>query len=274
MFGLGHGHSLSLAASRPLSVPFVGALDGFTSGLVVCWSVTQRLLSSYTGPLLLVRADRTGQPTLAIGYNADGTWDTAALMTFAGSDSVYVVTAYAQYGAYDFTEPSAASQPRIVNAGVLEANGAFFNGGQDLANVVVAFPSGSTRQVVTRLNVPTGGGGGMWEHLGSASDTGVYVNSFGGVYSDMPETDARVFSASLTNDVDHVLSEERNGVSASTRVDGSVVASRSDATGAMAVGPAYCAVGQRHGYKIIGNIQTHCQWSDTNNATGRAAALL
>lgn len=120
MFGLGHGHSLSLAASRPMSAPFVGALDAFTAALAVCLSVLRRLLASYTGPLMLVRADRMGQPTMDIYPLADGTLDVAALLTFAGSDSVYVVTVYDQSGgAHDATQADAAEQPKIVDAGVL-----------------------------------------------------------------------------------------------------------------------------------------------------------
>lgn len=39
MFGLGHGHSLSLAASRPLSVPFVGEFDELGSdGTTLRWT--------------------------------------------------------------------------------------------------------------------------------------------------------------------------------------------------------------------------------------------
>lgn len=113
----------------------------------------------------------------------------------------------------------------------------------------------------------------MWEHLLPAIRVGNYLNVFGGVYSDMPEVAARVFSASLTNNVDHVLSEERDGVNASVRVDGTVTASRSDAVGLMPAVSGYLAVGQSSGNIFTGYIQTHCEWSDTINAAGRAAAL-
>lgn len=264
--------SCSLGVSRPLAVPFVGALDGFTSGLVVCWSVTRRLLASYTGPLMLVRADRTGQPTLDIYPLADGTLDTVALLAFAGTDSVYVVTAYAQHGSYDFTESTAAVQPKIVNAGTLEIGGGLWNGGQGLAASSVVFPDATKRQVVTRLRLASGQGGGMWLHQGGASVTGDYVNAYGGIYTDLPEATARVFAPSLSNDVDHVLSEERDGANEAVRVDSVVTASRADASGNMAT-TGYLGVGSRQGNHFVGHIQEHCQWSDTTNAAGRAAAL-
>lgn len=253
-------------------VPFVGALDGFTAGLVVCWNVMRRLLSTYSGPAFLARADRVGQPTMDIPFKADGTLDTATLLAFAGADSVYVVTAYAQYGSYDFTESTVSSQPRIVNAGVLEVGGAFWSGGQDLANGATTFPDSTKRQVVTCLTLDLLEGGGMWEQLGSASTTGDYVNSFGGIYVDLPEYSARVFAPALSTGVNHVLSEERSGANEAIRVDGVVTASRNDASGDMSTS-GYLAVGGRTGNKFTGHIQGQCQWSDTNNAAERAAAL-
>lgn len=254
---------------------FVGPLDNYTAGLVVCWSVSRKLLSSYTGAACLVRADRSGQPTFNVPFNADGTLNTSALLAFAGSDSVYVVTAYAQFGSYDFTEPTAYTQPRIVNAGVLEVGGAYWDGlglGKDLANGDIVFPSTTTRQSITKLILNGGEGGGMWELLGSASATGDYVNAFGAVYMDLPEGGARVVAPLLSTGSNQVLSEERNGTSAIVRVNGSITASRNDASGDMSIS-GYLGVGRRSGYAFSGRIQDFCQWSDTTNAAGRAAAL-
>lgn len=122
--------SCSLGASRPLAVPFVGPLDGLTAGLTYAADIKRRLLSSYTGPAATVRADRTGQPTYQIPYLANGAWDTAGLLSFAGSDSVYVTNLPIQYGSLpSLTQAVAALQPRIVNAGVLETDGMFFVNG-------------------------------------------------------------------------------------------------------------------------------------------------
>lgn len=94
------------------------ALDSYTSGLWAALSVNQ-LLTSYTGSLMRVRrsSDNAEQD---IG-SASGTLDTTALSSFVGSDSAYVVTWYDQSGGgNDFTNATAASQPRIVNAGTYD----------------------------------------------------------------------------------------------------------------------------------------------------------
>jgi len=110
-----------------MSAPFVGALDAFTAGLTYVVDIKRRLLSSYTGPAATVRAARTGQPTYQIPYLANGAWDTAGLLSFAGSDSVYVTDLPMQYGSMpSLAQAVALSQPRIVNAGVLETDGMFF----------------------------------------------------------------------------------------------------------------------------------------------------
>lgn len=119
--------STSLSGFTKSAVPFVGPLDGLTAGLTYAADIKRRLLSSYTGPAATVRADRTGQPTYQIPYLANGAWDTAGLLSFAGSDSVYVTNLPIQYGSLpSLTQAVAALQPRIVNAGVLETDGMFF----------------------------------------------------------------------------------------------------------------------------------------------------
>jgi hypothetical protein len=104
------------------SASFAGPLDAFTADLAGSWSVARRLLSSYTGALLRVRrsSDNTEQD---IGFTADGSLDTAALLSFCGANSGFVRTVYDQSGnARNFGQSTAANQPRIVNAGVVEVN--------------------------------------------------------------------------------------------------------------------------------------------------------
>lgn len=108
-FGFGGG----LGGGEPA---FVGALDAYTTNLDVAWSVARRLLTSYTGSLIRVRrsSDNTEQD---IGYAADGSLDTAALLSFTGAGNGFLTKIYAQTGSKNLVNGTAASQPRIVNAG-------------------------------------------------------------------------------------------------------------------------------------------------------------
>lgn len=94
-------------------------LDSYTTGL---WSACAlvRLLTSWTGSLIRVRRS-SDNSELDIGF-VSGALDTAALATFVGSDSAYVVKWYDQSGAgNDFANATTSTQPRIVNAGVYDA---------------------------------------------------------------------------------------------------------------------------------------------------------
>lgn len=269
--------SCSLGVSRPLAVPFVGPLDAYTSGLTVCWSVTRRLLASYTGYAFLARADRTGQPTMNIPFKADGTWDTAVLLAFAGSDSVYVVTEYAQYGSIDFTQSTASLQPRIVNAGVLEPYGARFDGTQTLKATLdasaISGGGGTTAQIVTGVRQAAADTGhGLWSY--NSQQSGCFVKYPGlGIISDVPGSGGRIIAApSGWDDVTHVLSQERNGASSVVRVAGTVIGTNASASGSISGTAAEYAVGL-NGSSFSGWISGQVIWSDTTNAAGRAAAL-
>lgn len=268
--------SCSLGVSRPLAVPFVGALDGFTSGLVVCWSVTRRLLSSYTGPLMLVRANRTGQPTTLIGCNADGTRDDAALLAFSAGDSVYVVTVYGQLGVINYTNATASDQPRIVNAGVIEPYGARFDSAQKLTAILdgsdISGSGGTTAQIVTGVRQAAADTGyGLWNYNGQTS--GCFVKYPGlGIISDMPGASRIIVSPSGWDDVTHVLSQERSGASSIVRVDGTVIATNAGASGSISGTAKVYAVGN-NGANLHGWISGQVIWSDTTDAAGRAAAL-
>lgn len=114
---------------------FVGPLDLYTTSMTGAWSVSRRLLASYTGPLIRIRrsSDNAEQN---IGANGLGDLDTAAITTFVGSNSAFVRTIYHQNGGVNLGQATAASQPRIVNAGTLETvNGkpaCLFSGSQFL----------------------------------------------------------------------------------------------------------------------------------------------
>ncbi|RYY83122.1 MAG: hypothetical protein EOO15_21895, partial [Chitinophagaceae bacterium] len=80
----------------------------------------RRLGTAYAGKALTVRRGNDNA-TLDIGFTASGDLDTAALKTFAGSNSAYVTRWYDQSGnALDAEQGTPVLQPRIVNAGVVE----------------------------------------------------------------------------------------------------------------------------------------------------------
>lgn len=88
-------------------------------GAAAAYSV-RKLKTSYTGAALRVRrsSDNVEQD---IYFDSSGDLDTTSLMSFVGVNSGFVTTWYDQSGnGHDSVQITAANQPRIVNAGVLE----------------------------------------------------------------------------------------------------------------------------------------------------------
>lgn len=114
------GQMLAVAAKKK-TPPFAGALDSYTTNLTGAWSVSRRLLTSYTGSLIRVRrsSDNTEQD---IGYIADGSLDETALTTFCSATDGYVVTVYAQTGSANYTQATTGKQPKIVASGTVNTN--------------------------------------------------------------------------------------------------------------------------------------------------------
>jgi len=107
--------SCSLGVSRPLAVPFVGALDAFVALLTGVWSMVWLRLSSYTGPL--VRLRRISDSAVQDFYPlANGRVDVAAILTFKGASSLAVVYVYDQFGSNNWTQSSGSMQPEWVEA--------------------------------------------------------------------------------------------------------------------------------------------------------------
>lgn len=78
------------------------------------------LRSAYLGPAIRVRRESTGWPEIDIHFDAQGNLDTKALLDFAGTSSVRVVTWYDQSGnVRNAGQSTNAAQPTIVNGGVL-----------------------------------------------------------------------------------------------------------------------------------------------------------
>lgn len=95
---------------------FVGPLDGYTTGLWSAVSV-ERLLSSFSGGSVNA-VNTTSLATATIGFNADGSLDTASLATLAGANSVVITDFLNQYGSSSHGFAAAGTnRPTIVSAG-------------------------------------------------------------------------------------------------------------------------------------------------------------
>jgi hypothetical protein len=118
-------HALLMASAA------VAYVDDYVTPYGV-WSAEKKLIRAYSGPAIRVRrsSDNTEQD---INFAGD-LLDTAALLAFTGSNSGYVTKIYQQVAALtgaDLVQATAGSQPRIVNAGTLEADYAWHDGTDD-----------------------------------------------------------------------------------------------------------------------------------------------
>jgi hypothetical protein len=105
----------AVKASQVAAPSFTGAYDDIPN-ITAAYS-TRRLLTAYTGNLLRIRrsSDNAEQD---FGYDDDGHLDTAAIATFIGSGSGYIVTWYDQGGGgHNATQATAAAQPLYVASG-------------------------------------------------------------------------------------------------------------------------------------------------------------
>lgn len=160
-------------------IPYEGPFDNFEPPYRA--HSLRRLLTDYTGPLVRVRRS-SDNVEADIPYLADGSLDTGAVLAHVGAGSGYVVTWYDQSGhGRHVTQATAASQPRIANAGVLDtSNGKaamLFDGVDDyllnalggLATAAAATLAFVMQSVVNNLanavtitETTAGLGGGFW----------------------------------------------------------------------------------------------------------------
>ena len=79
------------------------------------------LRSAYLGPAIRVRSEASGFPEIDVYFDGQGNLDTKALLDFAGTNSVRVVTWYDQSGnVRNAGQGTNAAQPTIVGGGVLK----------------------------------------------------------------------------------------------------------------------------------------------------------
>jgi hypothetical protein len=151
------GHTTDIAPISTAIKPAQTA-DALDNNLTSLWGLysLRRLRGSYAGSCIRVRrsSDNTEQD---IGF-ASGVLDTAALASFVGANSAYVVTWYDQSGnGNNFAQATQANQPRIVNAGTVD-RGITFDGSNDQMSSVNASgtPSAFTVYVVANNEVDPG----------------------------------------------------------------------------------------------------------------------
>ena len=147
------------------------ALDGLSAAAAYS---TRRLRSAYAGPLLQVRRS-TDNATQDIGITIAGGLDVTALTSFCGAASCFVTTWYDQSGnARHASQATASLQPRLVNAGTLEAeNGLpspYFSGATSVslktANVTLSFSSNTVMAVCRNIGTTSAIGGVITSGLG------------------------------------------------------------------------------------------------------------
>jgi hypothetical protein len=136
---------------------FVGLLDVLGVTATRAYS-TRRLRGGYTGSAIRIRrsSDNAEQDIGFVGENLD----TAAITTFVGANSAFVVKWYDQSGsADDCVQATVASQARIVNAGTLDVrNGKacpFFDGTNDNYASVSSLGAFQTASTVAAINAAT-----------------------------------------------------------------------------------------------------------------------
>jgi hypothetical protein len=111
--------ALSLSNFTSGTPPFVGPLDGFSANAIGLWSISKRLLTSYTGALIRVRRSSDNAES-DIGADAAGNLDSAALTSFVGGGSWFLRWVYDETGnGHHIGNSTAAAQPQ----GAIDGNG-------------------------------------------------------------------------------------------------------------------------------------------------------
>lgn len=102
-------------------------LDQLATTPIAVWSIN-KLISTATVSIRVRRSSDDAEQD--IGFSADAL-DTAALASFVGANSGFVVTFYDQTGnGHHFTQATTSRQARIVNAGAFD-DGLVFDGSND-----------------------------------------------------------------------------------------------------------------------------------------------
>lgn len=97
---------------------YVGILDVYGNA-AAAWSVARKLRTGYNGYAINVRRS-SDNTSINVGFNGDGTLDTASMLAFCGAGDGYVATIYDQSGnGLDRTQVYPLPQAKIVSSGSL-----------------------------------------------------------------------------------------------------------------------------------------------------------
>jgi len=173
---LGTGNAIGqtvLYAARGNALP----LDNLASSLFAAFSTRLLLSTALSNPCIRVRrsSDNAQQD---IGFA--GRWlNVAALQSFIGAASGYLVTWYDQSGnGRHITNSTAATQPRIINAGTLDAApntrpAVFFDVASQLVSSSITWPAGPLQ--ITTVASAAIGNRDLFS-MGLTGLAGIYVN--------------------------------------------------------------------------------------------------
>ena len=125
--------------------PIVGSalLDTYATNTAYGWSVARKLKSSATVAIRIRRSNDNAESD--IGFDVYGNLNTNAITTFVGANSAFITRIYEQNASgYTLAQTTAGSQPRIVNAGVLEVLNTKPCGVRGAANVSMSVASSTS----------------------------------------------------------------------------------------------------------------------------------
>jgi hypothetical protein len=164
-----------------------GVIDDVLTDIFSAYGLT-KLVSAYSGPALRVRrsSDNTEQDINFVGTALD----TGALATFVGANNGFVVTWYDQSGnGNNFTQATAALQPKLIDAGTYLSEVTFDGGDDYLLTPSSGTPTAFTVVFAGRVRAGMQGGASpsnetVWGH---SSGTTFWVSK-NGLYSDITQT--------------------------------------------------------------------------------------
>jgi hypothetical protein len=207
------------------NAPFVGPLDALVAqGATFLYAgSSQRLLTSYTGPLCRLQGNGTGSPEADIGYLANGKIDLSAAADIAaqsGGTAAFGVTWYGQAGGRNATQAAAASRMKFSTA--MNANGGWGDGvpantWMDLNLGTISFPFYVSAVVRTSVL-------GTRPLLGtSASSSNRFMRTSGGAMQQNWGGTSMSGTALEVADGLHVLGYLANSVSSKHFLDGALL---------------------------------------------------
>lgn len=122
-------HAGTYAGTQTGRIAYAPAASGslFLDGLAApaaCWSVNERLLTTYTGSLgRIVRASDSTESD--VGYGGDNLVNQSTITSFCSGTTCTWKTVYDQCGsARDVTQATASKQPRAYASGAIDKSGA------------------------------------------------------------------------------------------------------------------------------------------------------